>query len=184
VHSITAPPFLVRPCIHRRAFLFSFGRCISSPRRILFVRPAHPTVVPLSLRLPVHSPPIHQFGVASFAGAFAADPPIWCCFVCRRIRRRSTDLVLLRLPAHSPPIHQFGAVPFGRRIPRRAATDLVLSHFGRRIPSPRHHCLSRLAHPIAYLLRLALIAPEQAAYCADSAKANPGYSLLLLIVAF
>jgi hypothetical protein len=31
---------------------------------------------------------------------------------------------------------------------------------------------------------LALIAPEQAAYCADSAKANPGYPLLLLIVAF
>jgi hypothetical protein len=61
---------------------------------------------------------------------------------------------------------------------------LVLSHFGRRIPSPHHHCLSRLAHPIAYLLCLALIAPEQAAYCADSAKANPGYSLLLLIVAF
>jgi hypothetical protein len=53
---------------------------------------------------------------------------------------------------------------------------LVLSHFGRRIPSPRHHCLSRLAHPIAYLLRLALIAPKQAAYCADSAKSRSGLS--------
>jgi hypothetical protein len=168
VHSITAPPFLVRPCIHCRAFLFSFGRCISSPRRILFVRPAHPTVVPLSLRLPVHLPPIHQFGVASFAGAFAADPPIWCCFVCRRIRRRSTDLVLLRLPAHSPPIHrfgvasfagaflaepppiwrcftwpahsspsrhQFGVVSLGRRIPRRAATNLALFHLAGAFPA-------------------------------------------------
>jgi hypothetical protein len=85
--------------------------------------------------------------------------PLSChnLFVCRRIRRRSTDLVLFRLagafpaeppliwccsvwPAHSPPSrHQFGVVPFGRRIPRRFGlfvcrrircqpTDLVLLH--------------------------------------------------------
>jgi hypothetical protein len=50
--------------------------------------------------------------------------------------------------------------------PRRA----TIAYIGWRIPSP--------------IFRLALIAPKQAAYCADSAKANPGYPLLLLIVAF
>ena len=94
------------------------------------------------------------------AGAFAADPPIWCCSVW---------------PAHSPPSrHQFGVVSLGRHIPRqfglsvcrricRQPTDLVLlhlagasphrttiTHFGRCIPSLRHLCLSRLAHPIAH----------------------------------
>jgi hypothetical protein len=78
---------------------------------------------------------------------------------------------------------------FGRRIPsprHHCLSRLAhpIAYFCRRIPSPRHHCLSWLAHPIAYLLRLALIALEQAAYCADSAKANPGYPLLLLIVTF
>ena len=94
------------------------------------------------------------------AGAFPAEPPpIWCCFIWR---------------AHSPPSrHRFGIFSLGRRIPRRFGlfvcrrircqlTDLVLlhlagasprrttiAHFGRRIPSPRHHCLHRLAHPIA-----------------------------------
>jgi len=114
---------------HHRAAVSLFGRCIPSPRHGLFVRPAHLIAAPHSL---------------SFAGAFAADPPIWCCcsagashrraafsFVCRRISRQFTDLVLLfgrrissprhilfRLPAHLPPIHRFGVVPFGRRIRR------------------------------------------------------------------
>jgi len=202
-HSISVPPFLYsagafhhRTAVsfrsagashHHAAFSFVcrrirrgstdlvllFGWRIPSKRRILF-------------RLLVHSPPIHRFGVAvrlahliampSFAGAFAADPPIWCCSVW---------------PAHSPPIHQFGVVSFGRRIPHPAATNLALFHmagafpadsvssfagafaanppiwccsiwlahplagpplpiFGRRIPSLRHLCLSRLAHPIAH----------------------------------
>jgi len=148
--------------IRRRStdLVLLFGRRISSPHRILF-------------RLPAHSPPIHQFGVAVrpahliaaphsllFAGVFAADPPIWCCSVW---------------PVHSPPSrHRFGVVSLGRRIPRRFGlfvcrrirrqpTDLVLlhlagaslrrttsAHFGRRIPSLRHLCLSRLAHPIAH----------------------------------
>ena len=68
-------------------------------------------------------------------------------FICRRIPRRSTDLVLLfgrrissprrilfHLPAHSPPIHQFGVVPFGRRI-RRQSTDLVLFRFAGAFPA-------------------------------------------------
>ena len=124
--------------------------------------------------MPAHSPPIHRFGVASFAGAFAADPLIWCCFVCRRICRRSTDLVLLHLPAHSSPSrHQFGVVSLGRRIPcrfghfvcrriRRQPTDLVslflagasprratIALFGRRIPSPCHNRSFWPAHPLA-----------------------------------
>jgi hypothetical protein len=70
-----------------------FGRRISSPRRILF----------------------------RLAGAFAADPPIWCFFVW---------------PAHSPPSrHRFGVVTFGRRIPRQAATDLVLFHLAGAFPA-------------------------------------------------
>jgi hypothetical protein len=101
-----------------------FGRRISSPRRILFC-------------LPAHSPPIHRFGNAvwpahliaaphslSFAGAFVADPPIWCCCSAGASHRRAA-LSFVR-PAHSPPIRRFGAISFGRRIPRRAATDLVL----------------------------------------------------------
>ena len=88
-------------------------------------------------RLPAHLPPLHRFGVVPFG---------------RRIRRRSTNLVLfrlagafptepppiwrcftwpahsplirsLRLPAHSPLTHRFGVAPFGWRI-----------------PSPNHHC--------------------------------------------
>jgi len=164
VHSITAPLFL-------------------------FVRPAH-------LIAALHS--------LSFASAFAADPPIWCCcsagashrraafsFVCRRIRRRSTDLVLLfgrRIssprhilfclagafaadppiwccsvwPAHLPPLHQFGVFPFGRRIPCRAATDLALFHLAGAFPAdsvssfasafatnpPIWCCSIWLAHPL------------------------------------
>jgi hypothetical protein len=106
--------FLFGRCILRRALVFSFSRRISSPRRILFVRPVHPIVVPQSLRLPAHLPPIYRFGVvpfgrriprrattdlvlfrlagafpstfsadlvSSFAGAFAANPPIWCCSI-------------------------------------------------------------------------------------------------------
>jgi hypothetical protein len=151
--------------------LFLFGRCISSPRRILFVRPAHPIIVPQSLRLPVHLPvhlpPIHRFGVVPFI---------------RRIpRRAATDLVLFCLAGACPADRLFGVIPFGRCIPRRAATDLVLLHlagafsadlvslfagafaagkqsvasFGWRIPSLRHHCLSRLAHPITHFFACA-----------------------------
>jgi hypothetical protein len=83
VHSIAAPPFLCSAgAFHRRDMLYSFGRRISSPRRILFVRPAHLIAAPQSLRCNL--------------------------FVCRRIRRRSTDLVLVHLagafPAEPPPI--------------------------------------------------------------------------------
>jgi hypothetical protein len=163
---------------HQRAAVSLFGRRISSPRRILF-------------RLPAHSPPIHRFGVAvrpahliaaphslpfrrrirrrptdlvllfgrrissprrilfRLAGAFAADPPIWCYFVW---------------PAHSPPsLHRFGVVPFGRRTPRRAATDLVLFHLAGAFPAnlvssfagafpanpPIWCCSIWLAHPLA-----------------------------------
>ena len=113
-----------------------FGRRISSPRCILF-------------RLPAHLPPIHRFGVAvrpahliaaphslSFAGAFAADPPIWCCcsagashrraafsFVCRRIRHRSTDLVLFCLAGAS---HRCATFSFVCRRICRQSTNLVL----------------------------------------------------------
>ena len=211
VHLIAAPHSLCPAgASHRRATISSFAGAFAADPPIwccFFCRRicCQSTNLVL-LRLPAHSPPIHRFGVASFAGAFTADPPIWCCFVCRRIRRRSTNLVLLRLPAHSPPIHRFGVASFagaflaepppiwrcftwpahsspsrhqlsvvslGRRIPRRFGhfvcrrirrqpTDLVslflagasprratIALFGRRIPSPCHHCLTRLAHPIA-----------------------------------
>ena len=124
---------------------------------------AHPIVVPQSLRLPAHSPPSHRIGVVPFgrciprraatdlvffhlAGAFPTEPPpIWCCFIwpahsppsrpiwcCSIWPARSLPFWSLHLPAHSPPTHQFGVDPFGWRI-----------------PSPRHHRLYRLAHPIA-----------------------------------
>jgi len=139
VHSITAPPFLcLAGAFHRRAMVFLFGRRISSPRRILFVRPAHPIAAPQSLRC-----------IYSFASAFAADPLIWCCSI---------------LPAHSPPSrHRFGVVSFGRRIPRRAATDLALFHLAGAFPAdsvssfagafaanpPIWCCSIWLAHPLA-----------------------------------
>jgi hypothetical protein len=150
VHSITAPPFLCSAgAFHRRAMLFSFGRRISSPRRILFVRPAHPIIVPQSLRLPVHLPPIHRFGVVPFI---------------RRIpRRAATDLVLFCLAGACPADRLFGVIPFIRRIPRRAATDLVLLHLAGAFPAnlvslfagafaanpPIWCCSIWLAHPLA-----------------------------------
>jgi hypothetical protein len=155
-HSISAPPFLcLAGASHPAPHPLSFGRRIRrrSTDLVLF-RFAGAFAADPPIWCCCSAGASHRrAAISSFAGAFAADPPIWCCSIW---------------PAHSPPSRH----------------RLVLSHFGRRIPSPRHHCLSRLAHPIAYLLCLALIAPEQAAYCADSAKANPGYSLLLLIVAF
>jgi len=111
-----------------------------------------------------------------FAGAFAADPPIWCCFFCRRIRRRSTALVLLCLPAHSPPTHRFGVASFAGaspaepppiwrcvtwpahspplwslRMPARSPPTHRFGDrsFGRRIPSPCHHRAFWPAHPLA-----------------------------------
>ena len=148
-----------------------FWRRSPSPRRHFFVRPVHSIAAPWSFR---SAGEYHRRAAFSLSGRRISSS---ChnLFVCGRIRRRFTDVVL----SH-----------FGRRIPsprHHCLSRLAhpIAHFGRRIPSPRHHCLSWLAHLIAYLLRLALIAPEQgAAYCADSAKANPGYPLLLLIVAF
>jgi hypothetical protein len=143
--------------------------------------PAKPPPIWCCSIWPAHSPPSrHRFGVVPFgrriprqaatdlvlfhmAGAFPAEPPpIWCCSVW---------------PAQSPPSHhRFGIVSLGRRIPRRFGlfvcqhicrqpTNLVLlhlagasprhttiAHFGRRIPSLCHLCLSRLAHPIAHFL--------------------------------
>jgi hypothetical protein len=114
---------------HQRAAVSLFGRRISSPRRILF-------------RLPAHSPPIHRFGVAVrpahliaaphsllFAGAFVADPPIWCCCSAGASHCPALSFVW---PAHSPPIRLFGVISFGRRIPRRLIAPHSLS-FGRRI---------------------------------------------------
>jgi len=175
--------------------VFLFGRRISLPRHILF-------------RLPAHLPPIHRFGVAvrlahliaaphslSFAGALAANSPIWCCclagashrratfsFVCRRICRQFTDLVLFRLagafaadppirccsvwPAHSPPFrHQFGVVSLGRRIPRRFGlffcrricrqpTDLVLLCLAG--ASPCRTTIAHFGHRIPLLRHLCL----------------------------
>jgi hypothetical protein len=121
---------------HQRAAVSLFGRRISLPRRILF-------------RLPAHSPPIHQFGVAVrpahliaaphsllFAGAFVANPLIWCCCSAGAFYRRAA-LSFVR-PAHSPPIRRFGAISFDRRIPRRAATDLVLFRLAGASPPSRH----------------------------------------------
>ncbi len=104
-----------------------FGRRISSPRRILFVRPVHPIVVPPCPILAGASP-----GRATIA------------------------YIGWRIPS---PI-------LAGASPRRA----TIAYIGWRIPSP--------------IFRLALIVPKHAAYCTDSAKANPGYPLLLLIVAF
>jgi len=164
VHSITAPPFLfVRP-----------AHLIAAPHSLLFAGAfaADPPIWCCCLASASHrrapfsfvcrcKPPIHRFGVAvwpahliatphslSFAGAFAADPPVWCCSAW---------------PAHSPPMHQFGVVPFGWRIPRRAATDLALFHLDGAFPAdsvslfvgafatnpPIWCCSIWLAHPLA-----------------------------------
>jgi len=59
--------------------------------------------------------------IYSFAGAFATDPPILCWSIW---------------PAHSlPSRHRFGVVLIGWRIPRRAATDLVLFHLAGAFPT-------------------------------------------------
>ena len=161
---------LLAGAFHHRAAVSLLGRCIPSPRRRFFARPVHSIAAPWSFRSAGES---HRRAAFSLSGRRISSS---ChnLFVCRRIRRQSTNVVL----SH-----------FGRRIPsprHHCLSRLAhpIAHIGRRIPSPRHHCLSWLAHPIAYLLCLALIAPEQAAYCADSTTANPGYPLLLLIVAF
>ena len=133
-HSISALPFLcLAGAFHHRAAVSLFGRRIPSPRRILFC-------------LLVHSLPIHRFGVAVrpahliapphsflFAGAFAADPPIWCCSVW---------------PAHLPPIHQFGVVPLRWCICCQS-TDLVLFRLAGAFPAeppPIWYCSIWLAH--------------------------------------
>jgi len=200
-HPKIPPPSLLAGAFHQRAAVSLFGRCIPSPRHGLFVRPAHLIAAPHSLSFAgafTADPPIWCCGSAgasfrrtaffSFAGAFAADPPIWCCcsageshrraafsFVCRRIRRRSTDLVLLfgrrissprrilfRLPAHLPPIHRFGVVPFGRRIGRRS-TNLVLLRLAGAFPAeppPIRRCFTRPAHsPPIRSLRLPAHSP-------------------------
>jgi len=122
VHSITAPPFLCSAgAFHHRAMVFSFGRRISLLRRILFVRPAHPIIV-LQFLQP--------------AGTS---------------HRRATisSLQSIRLPAHSPQNHRFGVGPFGRRIPHRAVTDLVLFHLAGAFPAeppPIWRCFTWPAH--------------------------------------
>ena len=166
--------------------VFSFGRRISSPRRILFVRPAHPIILPQSLQpagtshrstaisslqsicLRAHSLPIHQFGVgpfgrriphraatnlalfhlagafpadlvSSFASAFAANPPIWCCSIW------------LAHPLTAPPLPILAVAS-----PRCATFAYLGWHipspiFRRRIPLPLpcHHCSFWPAHPLA-----------------------------------
>jgi len=144
------------------------GRRIPSSCCNFFSRPAHLIAAPQSLRCNLFvcrhiRRKTTDLVLVHLAGAFPTEPsPIWCCFIW---------------PAHSPPSrHRFGVVSLGRRIPRRFGlfvsrrirrqpTDLVLlhlagashrcttiAHFGRRIPSLRHLCLSRLAHPIAHFL--------------------------------
>ena len=99
-----------------------------------FIWPAHSPPI-WSLRLPVHSPPTHQFGVAPFG---------WCIPLLRH-------LCLSRLAhpiAHFLPAHPLAAPPslfLAGAFPRRA----TIAYLGWRIPSPCLHCLSWSAHPIA-----------------------------------
>jgi hypothetical protein len=129
---------LLAGTFHHRAAVSLFGRRIPSPHRILFVRPAH-------------SPPIHRFGVAVlrpahliaaphslcqagaphrraiislFAGAFAADPPMWCCPILAGAPPRRATIAYLGLRIPSPILA--GASP------RRA----TIAYLGWRIPSP------------------------------------------------
>jgi hypothetical protein len=87
-------------------------------------------------------------------GAFPAN---FGLFVCRRICRQPTDLVLLHLAGASPrrttiahflPAHPLAVPPslfLAGASPRRA----TIAYLGWRIPSPCLHRLSRSAHPIA-----------------------------------
>jgi hypothetical protein len=173
--SIAGPlSFRLAGVSHRRAAFSSFGQRISSSCHNLdfYRRICRRSTDLVLLRLPAHSPPIHRFGVASFAGAFAADPPIWCCFVCRRIpRRAATDLALFHLAGAFPadlvssfagafaanpligdrsfwPAHPLAMPPslfLAGASPRRATISLI----GRRIPSPCHHRSFWPAHPLA-----------------------------------
>jgi hypothetical protein len=163
VHSISAPPFIcLAGAFHQRAAVYLFGRRIPSAPRRFFVRPAmsraassfvcrrirrRPTDLVLLFGRRISSPRRILFRLAG--AFFAADPPIWCYFVW---------------PAHSPlSRHRFGVVPFGRRIPRQAATDLVLFHLAGAFPAdlvsslagafaanpPIWCCSIWLAHPLA-----------------------------------
>ena len=79
----------------------------------------------------VHSPPSrHRFGIVSLGQRI---PCQFGLFICRRICRQPTDLMLLHLAGASP-------------------CRTTIAHFGRHIPSLGHLCLSRLAHPIAHFL--------------------------------
>jgi hypothetical protein len=109
-HSISAPPFIcLAGAFHQRAAVYLFGRRIPLAPRRFFDRPAmsraassvicrrirrRPTDLVLLFGRRISSPRRILF---CLAGAFAADPPIWCYFIW---------------PAHSLPIHRFGVASF------------------------------------------------------------------------
>ena len=86
------------------------------PRHALFVRPAHLIAAPHSL----------------------------CPAGTSHRRAAISSLQSIRLPAHSLPIHRFDVGPFGRCIPHRAATDLVLFRLASAFPAetPQIWCCS------------------------------------------
>ena len=174
-HSITAPPFLCSAgAFHHRAAVSLLGRCIPSPRLGLFVRPANLIAAPHSL---CQAGASHRRAtISSFAGAFAANPPMWCCPILAGASPRRATIAYLGW--RTPSLFLAGASPrhatityIGWRIPspctlpffagaspRRATIPI----FRRRIPSPCHHhsfwplhplavppLPTRLAHPIA-----------------------------------
>jgi hypothetical protein len=109
--------------------------------------PAEPPPIWCCFIWPAHSPPSHhRFGIVSLGGRI---PRRFGLFVCRRIRRQPNDLVLLHLAGASP---------------RRT----TIAHFGRRIPSLRHLCLSRLVHPIAHFLLAHPLAAPPSLFLADA----------------
>ncbi len=133
-HDISVAPAIKRDINHERA-LPLFGRCISLPRRRLFIWPVHPyhcaAISSAGGRILTAAPPYHILaGVAMLPYHISASASH-----CR------ANLSHFGWRIQSPRHH---------RLSRLAHP---IAYFGRPISSPRHHCLSWLAHPIAYLGR-------------------------------
>jgi hypothetical protein len=134
-HNIPSTPIFLKWCsyrthhplsfggaFHHRAAISLFGRCILSPRLGLFVRPANIIAAPHSL---CQAGASHRRAtISSFAGAFAADPPMWCCPILAGAPPRRATIAYLGLRIPSPILA--GASP------RRA----TIAYLGWRIPLP------------------------------------------------
>jgi hypothetical protein len=102
------------------------------------VWPAHPIVAPPSLRSAGWRISLLRCNIF----VWPAHPH--CCAAISSAGRR--------IPIAAPPYHILAGVaaPPNHILAGASHRRADLSYFGQCIQSPRHHCLSRLAHPVAY----------------------------------